>query len=58
MSSWKFAEAEADIGVAGDVLDARDEIVTDAGHLGLTAPSALKRVSEWLSAALATAAVH
>ena len=46
MSSWKFAEAEADIGVAGDVLDARDEIVTDAGHLGLTAPSALKREFE------------
>jgi hypothetical protein len=43
MSSWKFADAETDIGVAGDVLDARDQIVTDAARLGLTAPSALKR---------------
>ena len=46
MSSWHFAEAEAEIVLAGEVLDARNEIAADAGHLGLTPPRALKRAFE------------
>jgi hypothetical protein len=46
MSSWNFGEAEADIRVAGDVLDARKEIGADSANLGLTPPSALKRAFE------------
>ena len=46
MSSWEFDEAEAAIGVAGDVLAARDEIAADARDLGLTPPGALQSAFE------------
>jgi len=46
MSSWEFDEAQADIGLAGEVLAARDEIAADAGDLGLTPPGALQRAFE------------
>ncbi len=46
MSSWAFDDAEAEIGVAGEVLAARDEIAADAADLGLTPPVALQRAFE------------
>jgi hypothetical protein len=46
MSSWKFADAEAEVGIATDVLAARDRIGTEAGALGLTPPRALRTAFE------------
>ena len=46
MGSWKFDEAEADLALAGVVLDARDAIVAEAGVLGLTPPDALEEAFE------------
>lgn len=46
MGSWKFAEAEASMALAGDVLDARDEIASEAGDLHLTPPAELKQLFE------------
>jgi hypothetical protein len=46
MGSWKFEEAEAAMALAGDVLDARDEIASDAGDLHLTPPAELKQLFE------------
>jgi hypothetical protein len=46
MGSWRFDEAEADLAVASQVLDARDEIEAEAGELGLTPPAALQEAFE------------
>lgn len=46
MGSWKFDEAEADLALAGVVLDARDAIVAEADVLGLTPPDALEEAFE------------
>jgi hypothetical protein len=46
MGSWQFDEAEADLALAGVVLDARDAIVAEADVLGLTPPEALEEVFE------------
>ena len=46
MGSWKFDEAEAAMALAGDVLDARDEIASDASDLQLTPPAELKQLFE------------
>ncbi|MDP9467887.1 MAG: hypothetical protein M3P32_03995 [Chloroflexota bacterium] len=46
MSSWAFAEAEAEIVIAGDVLVSREQIVAQAGELGLTPPGALQSAFE------------
>lgn len=46
MGSWKFEEAEAAIALAGDVLDARNEIASDASDLDLTPPAELEELFE------------
>jgi hypothetical protein len=46
MGAWQFDEAEEDMALAVDVLDARDEIEADAGQLGLTPPSELQELFE------------
>ncbi|MEX0626487.1 MAG: hypothetical protein WD402_08080 [Chloroflexota bacterium] len=46
MGSWKFEDAEAALALAGVVLDARDEIVSDAGDLDLTPPAELEELFE------------
>lgn len=46
MGAWRFTAAEAQIGVAGDVLAARDRIDADAGALALTPPDALQQAFE------------
>jgi hypothetical protein len=42
MSSWRFSDAEAEIGVASTVLADRGQIAARAGALGLTPPRALQ----------------
>ena len=46
MGSWKFDQAEAAMALAGDVLDARDEIASEAGDLELTPPAELEKLFE------------
>lgn len=46
MGSWKFEEAETAMVLAGEVLDARDEIVADATELDLTPPAELEELFE------------
>lgn len=46
MSAWQFADAEAEMGVAGEVLAAREEIEAAARELGLTPPVALQAAFE------------
>ncbi len=46
MSSWRFDDAEAEMGIAAEVLAARDEIAAAADDLGLTPPEALQSAFE------------
>ena len=46
MSSWQFADAESEIGVASKVLADRGQIAALAGALGLTPPRALQTAFE------------
>lgn len=46
MGSWRFKEAEAGLSAAGLVIDARDEIASDADALDLTPPAHLKELFE------------
>lgn len=46
MGSWQFDEAEVEIGLAVQVLAARDEIESQADDLGLTPPTALRESFE------------
>ncbi len=46
MGSWKFDEAEAAMTLAGVVLDARDEIASDASDLDLSPPARLEELFE------------
>ncbi|MGZ6214364.1 MAG: hypothetical protein ACXWMG_05380, partial [Candidatus Limnocylindria bacterium] len=46
MGSWKFDEAEADLSQATVVLDARDQIASDASDLKLTPPAGLQTLFE------------
>jgi hypothetical protein len=46
MGSWRFEEAEAAMALAGDVLNTRDEIASDASDLHLKPPAELKQLFE------------
>lgn len=46
MGSWHFDEADQDLGLADDVLAARDQITSQAGALQLTPPAALRQAFE------------
>lgn len=46
MGSWKFEEAETAMTLAGVVLDARNEIASDASDLDLTPPAELEELFE------------
>ena len=46
MGAWQFDTATVDLGIAGGVLDQRDEIASDAARLRLTPPQALQQAFE------------
>jgi hypothetical protein len=46
MGSWQFDEADHDLGLADEVLAARDLITAQAGALHLTPPAALRQAFE------------
>jgi hypothetical protein len=46
MGAWDFESAEADMQLAGSVLDKRDEIEADAAHLELAPPAELQDLFE------------
>jgi len=46
MGSWQFDLAELNLGLADEVLSARDEIASDAADLALTPPAALQEAFE------------
>lgn len=46
MGAWKFDQAESAMSLAGVVLDARDEIESESGDLGLTPPPELQELFE------------
>jgi hypothetical protein len=46
MGSWRFNEAETDLGLADDVLAARNQIASQAAEMQLTPPAALQQAFE------------